>query len=149
MIEKRKVKGAFLDLIEQKIMNIKAELDAVKDSATSETKSSMGDKYETSREMMMQDRNRLTGQMDVMMNQVATLQMIDADTMYKEVAHGCLVQANDTIFFISTAAGQLNIEGQTVFAISGEAPLSKAMRGKKIGDSLSFNEKTLSIKDIK
>ncbi|WP_436515811.1 hypothetical protein [Ekhidna sp. To15] len=149
MISKSTIRAAFLDLFEQKIADIKAELEAVKDSATSETKSSMGDKYETSREMMMQERNRLGSQMEIMMTQVAALSRIDTDKNYSKVSYGCLVQTDGATFFISTAAGQLKIEKQIVFAISGEAPLSKAMMGRKIGDSFIFNGKSFNVKDIK
>ncbi len=149
MNDKSEIRAAFLNFLEKKISSIKAELAAVKDAATSETKSSMGDKYETSREMMMQERNRLGSQLEIIMNQVAALNMIDVEKSHSEVAYGCLVKTEESTFFISTAAGQLKIGSQVVFAVSGEAPLSKAMMGAKVGDSFTFNHKSFKIMDVK
>ncbi|MEO9484255.1 MAG: hypothetical protein ABJG47_12440 [Ekhidna sp.] len=148
MISKTKIRKAFLDLLTQKITDIKVELEAIRESATSETKSSMGDKYETSREMMMQERNRLGSQMEVFLNQIAALNTINLEKKYDKVSYGCLVQTEQATFFISAAVGPLTLENQSVFAVSGEAPLAKAMMEKSKEDSFFFNGKSFKIKDI-
>ena len=58
-ISKPKVHEACRVFLMQKIENLSTELEALREAAIAETKSSMGDKYETGREMMMQERNRL------------------------------------------------------------------------------------------
>ena len=148
MISKEKIHNGFKDLVEQKIKSLEVELEAIKTSATSETKSSMGDKYETSREMMMQERNRLGGQLDVLINQLAALNSIDLDKAHATVAYGCFVETDDVVFYICAAIGSLQLEGQAFFAISGEAPLAKAMIGLKEGDSFDFNRKSIHVKSI-
>lgn len=148
MISKDKIQAAFIGLLEKKVADIKEELNAVRESATAETKSSMGDKYETSREMMMQERNRLGAQLDVFADQLAALNSIDPEKEYDQVTYGCLVETDQIHFFISAAVGQLAIEGQSIFAISGEAPIAKAMNGKHRGDTFSFNNKSFTVKDI-
>ncbi|MEP1033816.1 hypothetical protein [Ekhidna sp.] len=148
MILKSKIRDAFVDLLHKKIADINVELEAVRESATAETKSSMGDKYETSREMMMQERNRLGSQIDVFTNQLAALNTIDTEKKYTAVSYGAIVKTDGATFFISAAVGQLSADGISVFAISGEAPIAKAMLGKQIGDTISFNSKPFTIKDI-
>ncbi|MEQ9466561.1 MAG: hypothetical protein RLN88_04065 [Ekhidna sp.] len=147
-ISKAEVHKGCKDHLLQKIDDLKKELEAVKESAIAETKSSMGDKYETGREMMMQEGNRLGQHLDLFISQLATLESIDLDKRFCEVNHGCLVFTDKSIFFISSAIGQVSIDGKQVFAISGEAPIAKSMKGKKEGEPFSFNGITQIIKKI-
>ena len=148
MISKKNIRDGFEDFLRKKVSAIEEELKAIRESAAAETKSSMGDKYETSREMMMQERNRLGSQINVLTDQLAALKMIDVEKNYSEVSYGCMVHTDNAFFFISAAIGQLKVEDQVFFAISGEAPLAKAMMGRKEGDSFSFNKKSFTIKRI-
>lgn len=134
--------------LEKKIEDLQEELSAVRESAIAETKSSMGDKYETGREMMMQERNRLGKQLDLLTDQRTALDAIDPDKICDEVKHGCLVCTDKLIFFLGTAIGQINIDGQQVFVISGNAPITKEMNGKKVGDTFFFNGVSHEIKRI-
>ena len=134
--------------LQQKIEGLKEELEAVRESAIAETKSSMGDKYETGREMMMQERNRLGKQLDIYTDQLTTLESIDPDKSHDEVKHGCIVFTDKSTFFISSAIGQISVNDQQIFAISNEAPIAKAMKGKKTGDAFSFNGATHTIQKI-
>lgn len=149
MISKSQIRDAYIDLLEKKISDIKTELGAVRESANSETKSSMGDKYETSREMMMQEQNRLGAQLELLSDQLAAFNAIDLDKNYTEVKYGCLVETEKPIFFLCAAVGQISIDQHQIFAISGEAPIAKAMLGKKENESFSFNSKSYSVKAVK
>ena len=139
VVSKPVVHKACRDYLEKKIEALQAELDAVRESAIAETKSSMGDKYETGREMMMQERNRLGKQLDLLTDQRATLDAIDPEKKCSAIKHGCMVITDKSIFFLGAALGQLNVNGTMIFAISGNAPICKAMEGKKKGDSFTFN----------
>lgn len=108
----------------------------------------MGDKYETGREIMMQERNRLGQQLDLLTTQLTTLESIDPEKQFNEVKYGCLVNTDLSVFFISSAIGQVPVEGKQIFAISGEAPIARSMQGKKEGESFSFNGITQIIKKI-
>ncbi|WP_420575515.1 hypothetical protein [Ekhidna sp.] len=134
--------------LEQKIEGLKEELEAVRESAIAETKSSMGDKYETGREMMMQERNRLGKQLDIYTDQLTTLESIDPDKSHDEVKHGCIVFTDKSTFFISSAIGQIDVNDQQIFAISNEAPIAKAMKGMRAGDIFNFNGTSQTIKKI-
>lgn len=147
-VSKSEVHKACKDYLEKKIEGLQAELDAVRESAIAETKSSMGDKYETGREMMMQERNRLGKQLDLLIDQRTTLESIDPDKNHDEIKHGALVSSDKSLFFISAALGQLEVGSKSVFVISGNAPISKTMEGKKEGDVFTFNGVSHSIEAI-
>ncbi len=148
MISKNQIQEAYIDLMEKKISDVRSELEEVRKSANAETKSSMGDKYETSREMMMQEQNRLGSQLDIFSDQLGALRSVDLDKNHSAVSYGCLVETDKVNFFLCAAIGQLIVEKTTVFAISGEAPIAKSMHGKKKGETFIFNNVTYSIKGI-
>ena len=94
-------------LIEKKIEQVKSELDEVTNAALSETKSSMGDKYETGREMMMQEKNKLANQMEILLGQLAQLNSIDPIPEHSHVKLGTLVETDKASYFISMPNGIL------------------------------------------
>ena len=127
ILSKPVVLAACQQHITKKIKGLKSELDAVQESAIADTKSSMGDKYETGREVMMQERNRLAAQLDILSDQLAALNAIEPKKTHDEVRQGSLVETDKAIFFLSAAIGQVAIEDHQVFAISGAAPLGKLL----------------------
>lgn len=147
-LSKSIIHSACIQYMERKINALLAELKEVQASATSETKSSMGDKYETGREMMMQERNRLGDQLNIQKEHLAVLNAIDPHMLNNVVGHGCVVKTDRAIFFISAAAGQIEVEGSKVFLISGNAPLAKAMMGRQQQESFSFNQQSYTIESI-
>ena len=147
-LSKPEVLAACQEHISKKIKGLKGELDAVQESAIADTKSSMGDKYETGREVMMQERNRLAAQLEILSDQLASLNAIEPKNKHDEVRQGSLVQTDKATFFLSAAIGQITINDQQVFVISGAAPLGKAMKSKKAKESFSFNSQTYSIKHL-
>lgn len=148
MMDKNQIQEAYIDLLQQKMADVRIELDEVRKSANAETKSSMGDKYETSREMMTQEQNRLGSQLDLLTDQLAALQGLDLDKIHAEVKYGSLVETEKVNFFLSAAIGQLVVGQSTVFAISGEAPIAKAMMGKKEGEAFTFNNMPYAINRV-
>lgn len=137
-----------LSFIEQRIQTAETALEQAREASNDDTKSSAGDKYETSREMMQQDidRNkRLLIDAQENLRLLKAVEITDADV----VKHGSLVNTNEGMFYISVSAGQLNAEGQVVFAISPASPIGKLLLGKKKGDSFSFNGKNYLIEAVK
>lgn len=77
------------------------------------------------------------------------LSRIDQKHYSKEVDFGSVVETSENYYFISAALGKINLdEGSTVYAISTEAPIFKEMKGKKAGESFSFNDKEHKIIDV-
>ncbi|WP_370087772.1 hypothetical protein [Ekhidna sp.] len=145
---KKEVHDTCVKLLEGKIGDLEAELAAVRESAISETKSSMGDKYETGREMMMQEGNRLSHQLDLYLSQLATLKSIDAEKSLDHVKSGSLIQTNKGWFYISAPIGQVVHNEKRIFVISPSAPLAKEMMNKAINDSFTFNGQAQTIVDL-
>ena len=108
--------------------------------SNSETKSSMGDKYETSREMIAQEIRNLQRQLSEVHNQMDALVKLNSAPS-KSVELGALVETGAGLFYVSAPVGQLNLDGRTIMTVSPEAPLIKAMQGCTPGGTFSINNR--------
>ena len=99
-------------------------------ASNNDTKSSMGDKYETGREMLQQEINNLQRQLNEILNQQAVIQKISCEPMDK-VQNGALVKTDKGLFYIAVSAGEIVFGKQKIMTVSAESPLVKAMLGKK------------------
>ena len=116
-------------------------------ASNNETKSSMGDKYETSREMVQQEINNLQIQLKEIIKQKDFLKTIlpkSADKAEK----GAIVETEKGLFFISISLGEIVFDHKKIIAISPESPLAKEMYGKKKGEDFAINNLSQTIKNI-
>lgn len=137
-----------LSFIEQRIQTAETALTQAREASNDDTKSSAGDKYETSREMMQQDIDRNKRLLIDAEENRKVLEAIGQAIPTDSIRGGSLVHTNQGIFYISISAGQLQSEGKTVFAISAVSPIGKLMLGKKSKDSFDFNGKKYTIQEV-
>ncbi len=110
-------------------------MESAQAAANAEGKSSMGDKYETTRAMMHAERNRAAQSLDEALTLLAELDRIEkqAPRALTTVQPGSLVQTSQGWFFIAVPAGKLTVEGQEVFAVSPQSPIAKLLSSLKAG----------------
>ena len=144
------MKSELLEIIQQKVSEkiLKLEqLIAETRASNNDTKSSMGDKYETSREMLQQEINNLQIQLNEHLKSQKILKNINPNP-HKVVSLGSWVETNKGKFFIAISLGEIFFNQEKVFVISTESPLAKAMSGKKVGETFIVNNLTQTIKNI-
>ena len=144
------MKSKLLDIIHQKISEKIQKLEqliAETRASNNDTKSSMGDKYETSREMLQQEINHLQIQLNEHLKSQQILKNINPNP-HKIVTLGSLVETEKGMFFIAISLGELSFNQEKIFVISAESPLAKAMNGKKTGESFVVNNLSQIIKNI-
>ena len=146
-VSKHEVLAYSVDYLEEKINEIKVEIEKVNEDAARETKSSMGDKYETGREMIVQEQIKLTERLDHLLMQKMVIGLIDEGS-HKVIKQGSLVQTSQGLFFIATALGAIKLNGKQIFILSQDAPLAREMMGKKEGDTISFNQRSQQILQV-
>lgn len=134
-------------LLLQKMKDIQHELEELDIALQNETKSSAGDKYETSREMISQEQQKLREL------QTNTKRMLDLlkngnSTSEEKVRSGHLVQTDKALLYISAPIGKVDSKGKSAFFISPSSPLAQALLGKLVGDTASFNGVTHKILEI-
>ncbi|TDQ07067.1 3-oxoacyl-ACP synthase [Pedobacter metabolipauper] len=137
-----------LSFIEQRIQTAQTALDQAREASNDDTKSSAGDKYETSREMMQQDIDRNKRLLIDAQENLRLLKAVGTSDDNDTVTHGSLAYTNQGTFYISVSAGQLNVDGKSIFAISPSSPIGKLLLDKKKGTAFNFNGKDYKIESI-
>ena len=128
--------------LSEKIENFE-KLIAETRASSNDTKSSMGDKYETGREMLQQEINNLQTQLNEVLKQQDFLKTsfdkLRMTKKFDKAEKGAIVKTERGLFFISVSLGEITFENQKIICISPESPLAKAMNGKQKGDVFSLN----------
>ncbi|MBN9336976.1 MAG: hypothetical protein J0I88_03895 [Chryseobacterium sp.] len=116
-------------------------------ASNNDIKSSMGDKYETGREMLQQEINNLQVQLNEVLKQQDFLKTIPVKISDK-AEKGAIVKTERGLFFISVSLGEITFENQKIICISPESPLAKAMNGKRKNETFSINNINQKIESI-
>lgn len=75
-----------------------------------------------------------------------TLSKVDIERYTEEIKFGSIVETNKQNYFIAAALGEIKLDdGNTVYAISTEAPIFEQLKGKKAGDTFKLNNEELKI----
>lgn len=142
-MDKQKLSLLISQKLSEKIQNFE-KLIAETRASNNDTKSSMGDKYETGREMLQQEINNLQTQLNEVLKQQGFLKTILIKPSDK-AEKGTIVKTEKGLFFISVSLGEINFDNQKIICISPESPLAKAMNGKQKGDVFSLNNMSQKI----
>ncbi|MNK44149.1 hypothetical protein D3C87_628720 [compost metagenome] len=132
--------------LSEKIENFE-KLIAETRASSNDTKSSMGDKYETGREMLQQEINNLQVQLNEILKQKDFLKTVLPKPNDK-AEKGAIVKTEKGLFFISISLGEIKIDNQKIICISPESPLAKAMNGKIKNEVFSINNINQKIENI-
>ncbi|ADY51795.1 hypothetical protein Pedsa_1227 [Pseudopedobacter saltans DSM 12145] len=145
-VDKKQIVDAGIGLLLSKEEELKSILANLRESNT-DTKSSMGDKYETSREMLQQEINMLERQLAEIQKQKEIFSRIRADFTNK-VSLGALVSTSLGELFVSASIGEIKIDNYLIKTISINSPLVQKLVGKKINETFFLNGKEHSILNI-
>ena len=145
---KKKIIDFISNSIKEKISILKLELDSIQNEKNNITKSSAGDKFETSRSTMQIEYDKLNNQINILHNQLKLIESIDNLTKKSRVGLGSLVKTDKSFYFISIGLGNYTIDKKTIYVISLASPIGKILNNKKEGDTIIFNNKEEKIKEI-
>ena len=134
--------------LDQRIQNSLAAMQAAQESANSESKSSAGDKYETSRAMGHLDREMHGRMYQQAQQERQIVERLDDTIIYKKGALGAFMKTSMGDFFLSVSIGQVEIEGNKVMIISPQSPIGALLIGKIVGDSFNFRGKEAVIEVV-
>src|SRR5690554_7968172 len=93
--------------INSRINNAELAVKQAREASQDDTKSSAGDKYETTREMMQQDIDRNNAQLYEAKKIAFQLEQCKDVEIGKQVKPGALVQTSKALVFLSASIGQL------------------------------------------
>ncbi|MBK7149869.1 MAG: 3-oxoacyl-ACP synthase [Bacteroidetes bacterium] len=137
-----------LQFVQERIGNIEQAIENARAAQQDDTKSSAGDKYETSREMMTQEIENNATQLAEARKQLQLLRSISPDKTHEQVAPGSYVQTSAGNFFIAIAAGACTTAKGTVQCISAASPMALHLLGKQKNDSVAFHGKSYLVEAV-
>lgn len=123
-------------------------IDEAQQAAQDDTKSSAGDKYETSREMMQQETNRNMAQLNEANKLKVALNAISPTAVHTTIDIGSVVKTNNGNFYLAISAGTLVVNAESYFAISPASPIGLKLKGLKVSDRFDLNGKEYVIENI-
>jgi len=145
---KEQITQELIRLLDEKIEFINQSITAAKESRDNETKSSVGDKYETGRAMVQMELEKHQAQRAQTENLKNALSRIKPGEKCSSVEFGSFVSTPTGNYFFSIPFGKIEVAGETVFCLSLASPLGKMLAGKSEGARLSFQGKELVIRSI-
>ncbi len=142
---KEQVFEACMAKIEATLAEVRASLQELSTAKHNESKSSVGDKYETGRAMIHLEEEKLSKQLAQAQASKNLLQKIGLQKQREQVAPGSLVYSSQGFYFLAVSLGKLQIAQAEIFCLSAQAPLGKALLHKRVGDSFEMHQKTYEI----
>lgn len=144
-MKKNSIIQALLQELEERKASIEKDLAAIEESKNNDTKSSMGDKYETSREMAQAEWNKLQERKGQIALQIHQLQQIQTESPHQKVAQGSLVITPTLQLLFAIPFGKFTFNGEPWMVVSLQSPIGQAFAGKKTGEVVHFNQTTFLI----
>lgn len=148
---KNDIKNLCLAHVDAMIQEYESTVSELQKGMFEETKSSAGDKYETSRTQFQREIERLKTQISQVNTTKAILLSLN-NTPSITVGEGSLlsvtVNANPLNIYIAAALGVMKYNNIPFQVISIQSPLGAALRGHKTGDSITFNQKKYTITEL-
>lgn len=145
---KEHLHGLLSTYVSRRIATASEAIRAAREAAASDGKSSAGDKYETTREMMQQEISRneqLLSEAHRLRRDVEKLLPFQQSVTARP---GSLVLTDQGCFFISISAGKLHVGDRVYFAIASLSPLGKALIGRSAGERVTFNGREYGIVEV-
>jgi transcription elongation GreA/GreB family factor len=137
------------NIVLEKLRNLKQSMTDLQESANQDTKSSVGDKYETGRAMVQLEQENLMRQHLEFQKINDVLIKINPDVLNDTILIGSLIETNHGHFYLSVGLGKIDIDSTSIFAIAPNSPIGSALLGKKTGDQLNLNGREYKILSVK
>lgn len=116
-------------------------------ASNNDTKSSMGDKYETSREMMQQEITRIQNQLNEVLVQQEQFLKIGVKVS-QTIINGSYIETSMGNFVIACSLGEIMFDSKKIFVLSNQTPLAQVLLGKCEGDKFEMNGKMFMINKV-
>lgn len=107
-------------ILENKISSYNRDLELLKETSEGEQKSSMGDKYEITTELLAQEKRKLSDQVSLLLQQKNLLEKLyrEHKTTLK-INPGSLIETSSSgLYFLTTGIGKITVQNKDVIVLS-------------------------------
>lgn len=139
---------ACTNYVDARIARFNATMKELEEALKPESRSCMGDKYETSRAMLHLEFEKISGQVEQFNNLRRTVSQIPSGSSSLEIGFGTVVETSGANYFISIPAGEILVEKIKYYAVGISSPVAQLLLGKKVGDSFVLNGNRIQIKEV-
>ncbi len=147
-LKKQELYDLCLQTISEKVELCRDMLERIDEGSKDDTKSSAGDKFETSREMMKQEAEKISSQLSILSDQKKVLSQIDPEQSDDVISLGSYVMSDKGNYYITIPLGKLNHDGTLFYAISDQSPMARALLGKSVNDVALVNGREILVIEI-
>lgn len=145
---KRDVHSACIKAIQNKIKSLNSNISDAQKAAAEDTKSSAGDKYETSREMIKQEINKASQQLAIYEKMAEVLMRMKPEEKPSKILLGSLIHTNEGWYYFSISLGQVVVNDTKIYVLSMASPLGSEMFNKIKGAMVEFRGRKIEILEI-
>ncbi len=136
------------EVIDDKVSKAKEYMNSIEQSIQGESKSTAGDKHDTTRELMQQERNKAAQNLsNQILVQKTLIQLLNSSSS-ERVGFGSLIETDKGSIFIGLALGRILYNQVYVVCISPLSPLARAFQGSVEGDCVGFNSIQYEIQKV-
>ncbi len=136
------------EIVSTQIAEIQQAIAELSADQQGETKSSAGDKYETSRAMIQLEKDRLGQQLVQSNAMLRALKSIGLTGTNREIDLGTLVATSSGLYYLLVSLGEIPVGELSCFLVSGASPIGKMLIGKKVGDKITLQGREINILEI-
>lgn len=134
--------------LQQRIHVIQEAIHAARAASNEDTKSSAGDKYETGRAMAQLEIDKQQVQLVEAQHLQQVLNTVPNDKIQEQIGLGTVIHTLTHRFYLAVAIGKVDVDGESYQTISAQAPLAKALWGKKAGEHILVNGTEVHVVDL-
>lgn len=136
-------------LVDERIALANKLINEAQQAANLESKSSVGDKYETGRAMMMHEREKAEAQLQEALKLKKVLNQISPEKTGSKVELGSYIETSSGNYYLVISLGKVEVDAKEVFVLSPVSPLGAQLVGKQVGERFDFNARSFEVKSIK
>ena len=135
-------------LLTSKLQTIQRQIDEIRLALAEDTKSTAGDKHETSRSMAQLEQEKLGKQYLETKKIQDFLSLISDRTAGTAIQIGDLIRTNMGWYYLGIPLGKVTLDTHPVFCISGASPLGTQLVGKRVLDRVQSPAGEMVIEEI-
>ncbi len=148
MNEKEALLQACFSYVNKRIASYKNEIETIKEAIETNDKSNDMDD-DSGNGKLFNDLEKNAQHLSDATKTLDTLKLINPRKSFDSVALGSIVKTTQNTFYISISIGLLETENQAYFGISLLSPIGQLLKGKVVGDTITFNNNSHKILEIK
>lgn len=135
--------------VKLRLQELQAALNDALAATADDSKSTAGDKHETSRAMAHLEQEKLGAQYAEAQKVMEMLHRIDPFRENTTIVLGSLAETSIGWLYLSVGLGQIELDDKKIFCLTPVAPLGQVLLGKTVGDEIHWQGKKIQILSVK